>query len=383
MAVELLETYASREIAKGHQYQLDSKWQLELEDSFPFKETDDQIKAIEDVKSDMESKRPMDRLICGDVGYGKTEIAVRAAFKTVMENKQVVILVPTTVLAQQHYKTFSDRLSPYPISVDIISRLRSPSDQKTILTKLHAGQIDICIGTHRIIQEDVKFKNLGLVIIDEEQRFGVAHKEKLKKFRSEVEVLTLTATPIPRTLNLALSGIRDMSIIESAPEYRTPVKTFVAEFNEQLIREAILREIDRKGQVFFVHNRVQSIDQIAHDIKQFVPECSVLVAHGQMPPNELEKAMLKFAGGEIDVLVCTTIIESGIDIPNANSIIINRADSFGLSQLYQLRGRVGRSTKRAYAYLLTPPRMISPVSETRLKTIISANELGIGFKLAE
>ena len=382
LAVELLETYASREIAKGHQYQLDSKWQLELEDSFPFKETDDQIKAIEDVKSDMESKRPMDRLICGDVGYGKTEIAVRAAFKTVMENKQVVILVPTTVLAQQHYKTFSDRLSPYPISVDIISRLRSPSDQKTILTKLHAGQIDICIGTHRIIQEDVKFKNLGLVIIDEEQRFGVAHKEKLKKFRSEVEVLTLTATPIPRTLNLALSGIRDMSIIESAPEYRTPVKTFVAEFNEQLIREAILREIDRKGQVFFVHNRVQSIDQIAHDIKQFVPECSVLVAHGQMPPNELEKAMLKFAGGEIDVLVCTTIIESGIDIPNANSIIINRADSFGLSQLYQLRGRVGRSTKRAYAYLLTPPRMISPVSETRLKTIISANELGIGFKLA-
>ena len=382
LAVELLETYASREIAKGHQYQLDSKWQMELEDSFPFKETDDQIKAIEDVKLDMESKRPMDRLICGDVGYGKTEIAVRAAFKTVMENKQVVVLVPTTVLAQQHYKTFSDRLSPYPISIDIISRLRSSSEQKSILTKLKTGQIDICIGTHRIIQEDVDFKNLGLVIIDEEQRFGVAHKEKLKKFRSQVEVLTLTATPIPRTLNLALSGIRDMSVIESAPEYRTPIKTFVAEYSEQLIREAILREIDRKGQVFFVHNRVQSIDQIANDIRQFVPESSVLVAHGQMPPNELEKAMLKFSGGEIDVLVCTTIIESGIDIPNANSIIINRADSFGLSQLYQLRGRVGRSTKRAYAYLLTPPRMISPVSEIRLKTIISANELGIGFKLA-
>ena len=382
LAVELLETYASREVARGHEYKLDSKWQFELEDSFPFKETEDQIKAINDVKSDMESKRPMDRLICGDVGYGKTEIAIRAAFKTVMENKQVAILVPTTVLAQQHYKTFSDRLSPYPISIDIISRLRSDSVQKSIIAKLQTGQIDICIGTHRIIQQDVNFKNLGLVVIDEEQRFGVADKEKLKKFRSEVEVLTLTATPIPRTLNLALSGIRDMSIIESAPAYRIPIKTFVAEFNEQLIREAILREIDRKGQVFFVHNRVQSIDQIAHNIKQIVPECSVIVAHGQMAPNELEKAMLKFANGEIDVLVCTTIIESGIDIPNANSIIINRADSFGLSQLYQLRGRVGRSTKRAYAYLLTPPRIISPISEKRLKTIISANELGIGFKLA-
>ena len=382
LAVELLETYASREIAEGHEYQIDSKWQLELEDSFPFKETDDQIKSINDVKSDMESKRPMDRLICGDVGYGKTEIAVRAAFKAVMENKQVVVLVPTTVLAQQHYKTFSDRLSPYPVSVDIISRLRSSSEQKSILDKLRTGQIDICIGTHRVIQQDVNFKNLGLVVIDEEQRFGVAHKEKLKKFRSEVEVLTLTATPIPRTLNLALAGIRDMSIIESAPEYRTPIKTFVAEFNEQLIREAILREIDRKGQVFFVHNRVQSIDQIATNIKNIVPECSVMIAHGQMPPNELETAMLKFASGEVDVLICTTIIESGIDIPNANSIIINRADSFGLSQLYQLRGRVGRSNKRAYAYLLTPPRTITPISERRLKTILSANELGIGFKLA-
>ena len=383
LAAELLRLYAQRELIKGHSMQSDTKWQIQLEESFPYEETDDQLTTISEVKEDMESLRPMDRLICGDVGYGKTEIAIRAAFKAVMDNKQVAVLVPTTVLAQQHYKTFSERLKSFPCTVTALSRFRTKAEQKQILEKINNGKIDICVGTHRLVQKDVKFKDLGLIIIDEEQRFGVSHKEKFKQLRKEVDILTLTATPIPRTLHMSLAGVRDMSTITTAPEERLPIKTFVSEFSDDLIREAILRELDRQGQIYFLHNRVNNIEYIAEYLSDLVPNAQIGIAHGQMTEKELEKVMISFSEGLIDVLVCTTIIESGLDIPNANTLIINRADTFGLAQLYQLRGRIGRSSKRGYSYLLIPRRQsISETAEKRLKAMLSATELGSGFKIA-
>ena len=377
MASELLALYAAREIAEGHSFVPDAQWQSELEESFPFEETPDQQRAIEEVKSDMESPKPMDRLVCGDVGYGKTEIALRAAFKAVLDGKQVAVLVPTTVLAQQHYATFSQRLSAFPTRVEVLSRFRTHQEQRSVVERLAEGKVDICIGTHRLIQRDVRFKELGLVIVDEEQRFGVAHKERLKRMRQEVDVLTLTATPIPRSLHMALAGVRDMSTMETPPEERLPIKTYVSEMSDALIREAILREIDRQGQVYFLHNRVYNIDYMARHIGRLVPEARVGVGHGQMNEGELEDVMLDFAEGNLDVLVCTTIIESGLDIPNVNTLIINRADTLGLSQLYQLRGRVGRSARRAYCYLLIPPSgsMTEP-AEKRLRAMLDATELG-------
>ena len=383
MASELLALYAAREIAEGHSFVPDAQWQSELEESFPFEETPDQQRAIEEVKSDMESPKPMDRLVCGDVGYGKTEIALRAAFKAVLDGKQVAVLVPTTVLAQQHYATFSQRLSAFPTRVEVLSRFRTHQEQRSVVERLAEGKVDICIGTHRLIQRDVRFKELGLVIVDEEQRFGVAHKERLKRMRQEVDVLTLTATPIPRSLHMALAGVRDMSTMETPPEERLPIKTYVSENSDALIREAILREIDRQGQVYFLHNRVYNIDYMARHIGRLVPEARVGVGHGQMNEGELEDVMLDFAEGNLDVLVCTTIIESGLDIPNVNTLIINRADTLGLSQLYQLRGRVGRSARRAYCYLLVPPSgsMTEP-AEKRLRAMLDATELGAGFRIA-
>ena len=383
MASELLSLYAARELTEGQASAADTPWQAELEASFPFEETPDQVAAIGDVKSDMEGSKPMDRLVCGDVGYGKTEVALRAAFKTVMGGKQVAVLVPTTVLAQQHHVTFSQRLAAYPVKVDVLSRFRSHGEQRAIVNGLADGTIDICVGTHRLIQKDVGFKDLGLVIIDEEQRFGVGHKERLKQMRHEVDVLTMTATPIPRTLHLSLAGLRDMSTIETPPEERLPIKTYVSEFSDELIREAIRREIDRQGQVFFLHNRVYNIDYMAGYVRALAPEAEVGVAHGQMPEDQLERAMVDFSEGRTDVLVCTTIIESGLDIPNVNTLIVNRADSFGLSQLYQLRGRVGRGARRAYSYLLIPPaKSLTETAEKRLKTMLAATELGAGFRIA-
>ena len=383
MASELLALYAARELAEGHSFVPDAQWQSELEESFPFEETADQQRTIEEVKADMESAKPMDRLVCGDVGYGKTEIALRAAFKAVMDGKQVAVLVPTTVLAQQHYATFSQRLSAFPTRVEVLSRFRTQQEQRSVVERLAEGKVDICIGTHRLIQRDVRFKELGLVIVDEEQRFGVAHKERLKRMRQEVDVLTLTATPIPRSLHMALAGVRDMSTMETPPEERLPIKTYVSENSDALIREAILREIDRQGQVYFLHNRVYNIDYMARYIGRLVPEARVGVGHGQMAEGELEDVMLEFAEGKLDVLVCTTIIESGLDIPNVNTLIINRADTLGLSQLYQLRGRVGRSARRAYCYLLVPPSgsMTEP-AEKRLRAMLDATELGAGFRIA-
>jgi len=383
MASELLALYAARELAEGHSFVPDAQWQSELEESFPFEETADQQRTIEEVKADMESAKPMDRLVCGDVGYGKTEIALRAAFKAVMDGKQVAVLVPTTVLAQQHYATFSQRLSAFPTRVEVLSRFCTQQEQRSVVERLAEGKVDICIGTHRLIQRDVRFKELGLVIVDEEQRFGVVHKERLKRMRQEVDVLTLTATPIPRSLHMALAGVRDMSTMETPPEERLPIKTYVSENSDALIREAILREIDRQGQVYFLHNRVYNIDYMARHIGRLVPEARVGVGHGQMNEGELEDVMLDFAEGNLDVLVCTTIIESGLDIPNVNTLIINRADTLGLSQLYQLRGRVGRSARRAYCYLLVPPSgsMTEP-AEKRLRAMLDASELGAGFRIA-
>ena len=383
MASELLALYAARELAKGHSFVPDAQWQSELEESFPFEETPDQRRTIEEVKADMESPKPMDRLVCGDVGYGKTEIALRAAFKAVMDGKQVAVLVPTTVLAQQHYATFSQRLSAFPTRVEVLSRFRTPQEQRSVVDRLADGQVDICIGTHRLIQRDVRFKELGLVIVDEEQRFGVAHKERLKRMREEVDVLTLTATPIPRSLHMALAGVRDMSTMETPPEERLPIKTYVSEMSDALIREAILREIDRQGQVYFLHNRVYNIDYMARHLSRLVPEARVGVGHGQMNEGDLENVMLEFAEGKLDVLVCTTIIESGLDIPNVNTLIINRADTLGLSQLYQLRGRVGRSARRAYCYLMVPPSgSLTEPAEKRLRAMLDASELGAGFRIA-
>lgn len=383
IADELLELYAAREVVSGHAFSPDNTWQGELESSFPYVETQDQLQAVEDVKADMERAKPMDRLVVGDVGYGKTEVALRVAFKAATDGKQVAILVPTTVLAQQHYNTFKERLAPFPIQVEMLSRFRSDKEQKEIVEKIHAGLVDVVIGTHRLLSEDVQFKDLGLLVIDEEQRFGVVHKEKLKQLRKEVDTLTLTATPIPRTLYLSLSGARDMSTIETAPEDRLPIRTYVAEYEERLVREAILRELDRGGQVFFVHNRVRGIGIIADQVRKLVPEANVAIGHGQMPEEELESVMLEFATGKYDVLVCTTIIESGLDIPNANTIIINHADKFGLAQLYQLRGRVGRSAARAYGYFLYDKNQrLSEEARARLQTIAESSELGAGFQIA-
>jgi transcription-repair coupling factor (superfamily II helicase) len=367
----------------GHAFSPDSPWQRELEASFPYGETPDQLAAISDVKADMERPQPMDRLICGDVGYGKTEVALRAAFKAVMDGKQVAMLVPTTILAQQHMATFQARLAAYPVRIEMLSRFRSQREQEEIIAGLQRGEVDIVIGTHRLLQKDVTFKDLGLVIIDEEQRFGVLHKERLKQLRREVDVLTLTATPIPRTLHMSLVGVRDMSVIDTPPEDRLPIITTVSAYDETLIREAILREVDRGGQVYFVHNRVQSIDYMARRLRHIVPEATIAVAHGQMPEDELERVMLDFADGRVDVLVCTAIIESGLDIPNANTIIINRAHQFGLAQLYQLRGRVGRGANRAYAYLLHDRDFqLTETAERRLRAIFEAQELGAGFRIA-
>ncbi|MCD6519058.1 MAG: transcription-repair coupling factor [Anaerolineae bacterium] len=381
IAAELLELYAAREVTPGHAFSPDTEWQRELEASFPYEETEDQLRALAEVKADMEKPKPMDRLICGDVGYGKTEVALRAAFKAVMDGKQVAVLVPTTVLAQQHFYTFRRRLRAFPVVVEMLSRFRTPKEQEEVLEGLRSGRVDIVIGTHRLLSDDVVFRDLGLVIIDEEQRFGVSHKEKLKKMRREVDVLTLTATPIPRTLYMALSGIRDMSIIDTPPEDRLAVRTYVSEYDETLIRKAILREMDRGGQVYFVHNRVQDIELVAHELRRLVPEARIAVAHGQMDEEELAQVMLGFARGEYDVLLCTTIIENGLDIPNVNTIIIDQADTLGLAQLYQLRGRVGRGVNRAYAYLLYKPPL-SDVARKRLQTIQEASELGAGFQIA-
>ena len=383
LARELLQLQAARQVATGHEFSPDTTWQQELEDSFPYEETPDQSRAIDEVKADMEQLKPMDRLICGDVGYGKTEVALRAAFKTVNEGMQVGVLVPTTVLAQQHYVTFSERLSPFPVRVEVLSRFRTHKEQQEVIEGLKLGTVDIVIGTHRLLQKDVEFNRLGLAVVDEEQRFGVAHKERLKQLRQEVDVLTLSATPIPRTLNQALSGIRDLSTMDTPPEARLPIKTFVAEYSDDLIKEAILRELERNGQVFFLHNRVRTIGRVAAELAELVPEARVVVGHGQMPESELEEVMLSFSAGKADVLVCTTIIESGLDIPNVNTLIIDRADRFGLSQLYQLRGRVGRGDHRAYAYLLLPRgRRITETAEKRIQAILEASDLGSGFRIA-
>ena len=383
MAQELLRINAARAIAEGHEHGSDTVWQQELEDSFPFIETPDQARAIVEVKADMETTRPMDRLICGDVGYGKTEIALRAAFKSVNDGLQVAMLVPTTVLAQQHYATFSERLSPFPVKIEVLSRFRTPKEQQEVIEGLKDGSVDIVIGTHRLLQKDVRFKNLGLAVVDEEQRFGVSHKERLKQLRQQVDVLTLSATPIPRTLNMALAGIRDLSTMDSAPEARLPVKTFVSEYSEDVIKEAILREMERGGQVFYLHNRVRTINQAAAEINKLVPQARIMVGHGQMAETELEDVMVGFANGDADILVCTTIIESGLDMPNVNTLILERADRFGLAQLYQLRGRVGRSEHRAYAYLLVPRgRRITEAADHRLQAILEASELGAGFRIA-
>jgi len=383
LARDLLELYSAREVVEGHAFSSDTAWQAELEASFPYPETEDQLRVLQEVKADMERPKPMDRLICGDVGYGKTEVALRAAFKAVMDHKQVAVLVPTTVLAQQHFQTFRRRLSSFPVRVEMLSRFRSPREQSEVLQGLIAGTVDIVIGTHRLLQPDVVFKDLGLLIIDEEQRFGVTHKEYLKQKRKEVDVLTLTATPIPRTLYMSLAGIRDISIIDTPPQERIPIQTYVGPYDEGLIRKAILREVGRGGQVYFVHNRVRSIEYVAHRLSELVPEVTISVAHGRMHERDLEQVMADFVEGCIDVLVCTSIIESGLDIPNVNTIIIHRADRFGLAQLYQLRGRVGRGAARAYAYLLYPRRyQLNEEARQRLQTIKEASELGMGFNIA-
>lgn len=383
MADELIELYAKRLSVKGFVYSPDNVWQREFEERFPYEETDDQLVAIEDVKRDMETGKVMDRLICGDVGYGKTEVAVRAAFKAVQDGKQVAYLVPTTILAQQHFNTFSERMEGYPVTVSLLSRFNTPKEQKETLKNVEKGFTDIVIGTHRLLSKDVNFKDLGLVIVDEEQRFGVGHKEKLKKMRENIDVLTLTATPIPRTLHMSLSGIRDMSLLEEPPRERRPVQTFVMESDDEFVKEAIRRELSRNGQVYYLHNRVNNISETALRLRKLVPEANIAIAHGQMSEGELENVMGDFIDGKTDVLVCTTIIETGLDIPNANTIIINDADKMGLSQLYQLRGRVGRANRSAYAYLLyRKNKALKEVSEKRLQTIKEFTEFGSGFKIA-
>jgi transcription-repair coupling factor (superfamily II helicase) len=383
LAEELLALYAARARAQGHPFAPDSPWQAEMEASFPYEETIDQLRATAEVKLDMEAGRPMDRLVVGDVGYGKTEVALRAAFKAIQDGRQVAVLVPTTVLAAQHHATFGQRFAAFPMTVRLLSRFIPPREQASTIDGLAAGSVDLVIGTHRLLSRDVRFSDLGLVVVDEEQRFGVASKERLKQLRREVDVLTLSATPIPRTLNLALAGVRDLSVIETPPEDRLPIQTRVAEASAGLVRDAILRELDRGGQVFYVHNRVETIEAQAEQLRRLLPGARIVVGHGQMPEGALEKVMIAFADGAADVLVCTTIIESGLDIPNANTIIIDRADTLGLAQLYQLRGRVGRSSRRAYAYLLYRRReRLSDEARKRLQAIFNASELGAGFQIA-
>lgn len=383
IARELTELYAARARSRGFSFEPDSPWQVELEESFPYSETPDQWQAIQDMKTDMESDKPMDRLICGDVGYGKTEVALRGIFKAVLSGKQVAVLVPTTILAQQHFNTLADRYKPYPVRVGLLSRFRSPKEQKEVVNRLVLGECDVVVGTHRLLQKDIHFKDLGLVVVDEEQRFGVAHKEKLKQLRKEVDVLTLSATPIPRTLYMALSGIRSMSVINTPPVNRLPIKTFVGPYNPAQVRMAILQEIDRGGQVFFVHNRVQTIYAKLEELQNLIPEVSFAVGHGQMGESSLETVMLDFAQKKYDVLICTTIIESGLDLPNVNTIIVDRADRFGLAQLYQIRGRVGRSEIQAYAYCYyNQDQILTQDAQERLRAIREFTTLGSGYQIA-
>ena len=383
MAEELLKLYASRKAVPGHGFSADSHWQQEFEDAFEWELTIDQKTSVEDIKRDMETTTPMDRLLCGDVGYGKTEVAMRAAFKAVMDGKQVALLAPTTVLAFQHEKTLKTRFAAFPVRIDMVSRFRSKAEQKVTLDDLEAGKVEIIVGTHRLLSKDVKFRDLGLLIVDEEQRFGVAHKEKIKQIKKRVDVLTMTATPIPRTLNMSLAGIRDMSIIETPPKDRLSIQTNVVKFDQEVMRRAIGNEMERGGQVYFVHNRVESIYSMADLLHRLVPGARIGVGHGQMGEDALEKVMVDFMAHKYDVLLATTIIENGLDIPNANTMIINRADRYGLSQLYQLRGRVGRSDRRAYAYLLVPPEdNLSPVAKKRLAAIREFSDLGSGFRVA-
>ncbi|HEU4333901.1 MAG TPA: transcription-repair coupling factor, partial [Candidatus Eisenbacteria bacterium] len=383
MAEELLRHYAARKANPGHAYRADTPWQRELESSFVYDETPDQLRAVEDVKNDLESSRPMDRLLCGDVGYGKTEVAIRAAFKVIQDKKQVAVLVPTTVLAQQHFVTFSERLADFPIRIDVLSRFRNAKEQKDVVEKVGRGEVDLIIGTHRLLSKDVRYANLGLVVIDEEQRFGVAQKEKIRSITETVDVLTLTATPIPRTLHFSLLGARDMSIMTTPPRGRYPIKTEIVEMNREVIQDALLREADRGGQSFFVHNRVESIDQMAHYLQSIVPQLRYAVAHGQMKDAQLEKVMLDFLERRVDVLVSTLIIESGLDIPTVNTMLIHRADALGLAQIYQLRGRIGRSHHQAFCYLLVPPgKVLSEDAEKRLRVIAEHEELGAGLQIA-
>ncbi len=384
MAGELLALHAARELAPGYGFSERDAALEEFEAAFAYEETPDQMAAIDDVLTDMHEPKPMDRLVCGDVGYGKTEVAIRAAFRAAQDGKQVVVLTPTTVLCQQHFENFEKRFAPYPIRVDMLSRFCSPKESKATLEGLATGQVDVVIATHRILQKNIQFKDLGLLVVDEEQRFGVAHKERIKKLKKTVDVLTLTATPIPRTLQMAFTGIRDLSVIETPPVDRLAIRTQVCRFDEGLIREAILREMRRGGQVFFLHNRVRSIEAMSETLRKAVPEARVMVAHGQMKERQLEDRIHAFLRHEADVLLCTTIIESGIDMPNVNTILVHRADALGLAQLYQLRGRVGRSSRRAYAYLLVPTQVgsLSPDAQKRLEAIQDLSELGAGFRLA-
>lgn len=383
IAEDLVKLYATRSTLRGYKFSKDTQWQRQFEDEFPYEETPDQLTSLEEIKKDMESDKPMDRLLCGDVGYGKTEVALRAAFKSVMDGKQVAMLVPTTILAEQHYQTMKRRFSDFPITVDMVSRFRSSTQQKSTLKSVKEGNIDILVGTHRLVSKDIEFKDLGLLVVDEEQRFGVAQKEKMKALKKNVDVLTMSATPIPRTLNMSLTGVRDISVIETPPEERYPIQTYVVEFNDQLIRDAILREINREGQIYFVYNRVEEIKNMAGFLQNLVPEARIAVAHGQMTEKELEKEMIAFMNKEYDVLLCTTIIETGIDIPNVNTMIVNDADKLGLSQLYQLRGRVGRSNRIAYAYFVyKKDKILTEVAEKRLRALKDFTELGSGFKIA-
>jgi len=383
LAGELVKLYAQRQAVKGFAFSKDTVWQKQFEEMFPYEETEDQLKCIEEIKADMEAPRPMDRLLCGDVGYGKTEVAIRAIFKAVMDGKQVAYLVPTTILAQQHYNNFRERMKEFPVTVEVISRFRTQAEQKRIIKGLKAGSIDVLVGTHKLLQKDIQFKNLGLLVVDEEQRFGVTHKEKLKSLKTNVDVLTLTATPIPRTLHMSLIGIRDISVIEDPPEERYPVQTYVMEYNPDVIRDAINRELARGGQVFYLYNRVRSIQLKATEIQNLVPDARIGVAHGQMDEKQLEDTMFSFLNKEFDILVCTTIIESGLDMPNVNTIIVEDADKLGLAQLYQIRGRVGRSNRLAYAYITyKKDKALSEVAEKRLQAIKEFTELGSGFKIA-
>lgn len=383
IAQDLINLYAMRAKQTGYKYPMDTPWQIEMEDAFPYSETQDQLNAVAAIKGDMESEKLLDRLICGDAGFGKTEVVLRAVFKAVMDGKQVAILVPTTVLAQQHFNVFKDRFAPYPIRVGLLCRFKTAKEQKETAERLKIGECDVVIGTHRLLQKDIRFKNLGMLVIDEEQRFGVAHKEKLKSLRQDLDVITMSATPIPRTLHMALSGIKDVSLISTAPINRLPVKTFVGEYKNTVIRSAILHELERGGQVFFVHNRIETIERVAFEIQELVPEARVRFAHGKMQDRELEDAMFAFINNEYDVLVCTTIIETGLDIANANTILIDNANAFGLSQLYQLRGRVGRSDNQAYAYFLYhPEKDISDTARKRLKAIRELTNLGAGYQVA-